>query len=76
VSKSDQSSFVYVTFIRTTPERLWSALTSPDFMKEYWLGNHIKTEWRAGARWELLFPDGRVADTGEILVAERIQAGA
>ena len=64
---SDQSSFVYVTFIRTTAERLWSALTSPEFMKEYWLGNHIKTEWKPGARWELLFPDGRVADTGEIL---------
>jgi uncharacterized protein YndB with AHSA1/START domain len=32
-----ESSFVYVTFIRTTPEKLWSALTTPEFMKEYWL---------------------------------------
>jgi uncharacterized protein YndB with AHSA1/START domain len=67
VTKADQSEFVYVTFIRTTPEQLWSALTSLDFMKEYWFGMHIKTEWKAGAAWELLFPDGRVADTGEIL---------
>lgn len=61
-----ESSFVYVTFIRTTPERLWSALTTADFMKEYWFGMHFKTEWKVGAQWELLFPDGRIADTGEI----------
>jgi uncharacterized protein YndB with AHSA1/START domain len=67
MSKTDESAFVYVTFIRTTPERLWSALTSADFMKEYWFGVHIKTEWKVGAEWQMLFPDGRVADTGEIL---------
>jgi uncharacterized protein YndB with AHSA1/START domain len=67
VSKEAQSRFVYVIFIRTTLERLWSALTSEDFTKEYWFGMHFKTEWKAGAQWQLLFPDGRVADTGEIV---------
>jgi uncharacterized protein YndB with AHSA1/START domain len=67
VSKEGLSSFVYVIFIRTTPERLWSMLTSEEFMKEYWFGMHFKTEWKAGAQWQLIFPDGRVADTGEIL---------
>jgi len=62
-----ESSFVYVTFIRTTPERLWSALTTADFMKEYWFGMHLKTEWKVGAPWELVYPDGRVADRGEIV---------
>ena len=66
-SKSDESTFVYVTFIRTTPERLWSALTDADFMKEYWFGVHIKTEWKPGARWEMLYPDGRVTDAGEVV---------
>ncbi len=70
VSKPNQSTFVYVTFIRTTPERLWSSLTSPDFMKEYWFGMHIKTEWKVGAPWQMLFADGRIADTGEILEFE------
>ena len=65
-SKAAESSFVYISFIRTTPERLWSALTSADFMKEYWLGMHIDAEWKVGAQWRLLFSDGRVADTGEI----------
>jgi uncharacterized protein YndB with AHSA1/START domain len=71
VSKSAESSFVYVTFIRTTPERLWSALTDVNQMKEYWFGMHIKTEWKTGAEWQMIFPDGQVADTGEILELER-----
>ena len=61
------TSFVYVTYIRTTPEQLWSALTSPDFMKKYWFGMHQESDWKPGSTWRLLFPDGRVADTGEIV---------
>lgn len=66
-NESAQSSFVYVTFIRTTPERLWSALTTAEFIKEYWFGIHAESEWKTGAQWELRFADGRIADTGEIL---------
>lgn len=61
------TTFVYVTYIRTTPERLWSALTSPEFTKRYWFGVHHDSAWKAGASWKLVFPDGRVADAGEIL---------
>ena len=67
MNQPDESRFVYTTYIRTTPERLWSALTDPEQMKEYWLGMHLKTDWTPGAEWQMLFPDGRVADTGEIL---------
>jgi uncharacterized protein YndB with AHSA1/START domain len=61
------SSFVYVTYIRATPQQLWSALTNPELVRKYWSGFHHDTEWKAGSPWRLLFPDGRVADTGEIL---------
>jgi uncharacterized protein YndB with AHSA1/START domain len=61
------TTFVYVTFIRTTPEQLWAALTSADFMKKFWFGMHHETDWKAGSSWRLVFPDGRVADTGEIV---------
>jgi len=61
------TTFVYVTFIRTTPEQLWAALTSPDFMKKFWFGMHHETDWKTGSSWRLVFPDGRVADTGEIV---------
>lgn len=71
MSKADRSEFVYVTYIRTTPENLWSALTDANQMKEYWFGMQILTDWRAGAEWKMVFPDGRVADTGEVLEVER-----
>jgi uncharacterized protein YndB with AHSA1/START domain len=64
------SSFVYVTFIRTTPERLWSALTTPDTMKQCWFGMHQETDWAVGGAWRLVFPDGRIADSGEVVEAE------
>ena len=64
------STFVYVTFIRTTPERLWSALTDPVFTKQYWFGTHQETDWKAGSSWQLVFSDGRIADVGEIVEAD------
>lgn len=67
MNSAPASTFVYVTFIRTTPERLWSALTNPDFMKQYWFGVHFKADWKAGSSWQLVYPDGRITDTGEIV---------
>ncbi|HKD21880.1 MAG TPA: SRPBCC family protein [Rhizomicrobium sp.] len=66
-----RSTFVYVTFIRTTPEKLWSALTDAETMKQYWFGMHQESDWKAGSPWKLVFPDGRVADAGEILEVDR-----
>src|SRR5262245_28935739 len=67
---SSRSTFVYVTFIRTSPARLWAALTSPEFMKQYWFGMHCESDWRAGSPWKLVFSDGRVADAGEVVEAD------
>jgi uncharacterized protein YndB with AHSA1/START domain len=36
-------------------------------MKQYWFGMNIETDWKVGSPWRLVFPDGRVADTGEIV---------
>jgi uncharacterized protein YndB with AHSA1/START domain len=65
-----RSTFVYVTYIATTPERLWAALTEPEFVKQYWFGVHQECDWKAGASWRLVFADGRVADSGEVLEIE------
>jgi uncharacterized protein YndB with AHSA1/START domain len=62
-----EDCFVYVTYIRTTPERLWSALTDGDFAQKYWLGARPEATWKAGGAWKLVLPDGRVADIGEIV---------
>lgn len=60
-------TFVYVTYIRTTPEKLWEALTTPEFTRRYWYGCHQESDWKAGSSWKLVFADGRVADSGEVL---------
>jgi len=65
-----ESTFVYVTYIRTTPDALWKALTDSDFIPQYWLGVRAESEWRLGAPWKLVLPDGRVADSGEIVEFE------
>jgi uncharacterized protein YndB with AHSA1/START domain len=61
-----KSTFTYTTYIRTTPEKLWNALTTPEFARQYWFGMHIETDWKAGSPWRMLFPDGRVADIGVV----------
>ena len=65
-----KSTFVYVTYIRTTPEKLWSALTDLEFMKQYWFGVRCESQWTAGSSWKLVYPDGRNTDAGEIVEAE------
>ncbi len=64
------STFVYVTYIRTTPEKLWAALTDVEFMKQYWFGIRCESHWTAGSSWKLSYPDGRNTDAGEIVEAE------
>lgn len=64
------SKYLYVTYIRTTPQKLWEALTNPEFQKQYWFGMPQESEWKAGSSWKMLFSDGRVADAGEILESD------
>jgi uncharacterized protein YndB with AHSA1/START domain len=65
-----RSTFIYVTYIRTTPDKLWSALTTDsEFMKQYWFGVHCESQWIAGSPWKMLGPDGQLFDDGEIVEA-------
>jgi uncharacterized protein YndB with AHSA1/START domain len=66
-----KSTFVYVTYIRTTPEKLWAALTSDtEFMKQYWFGVHCESAWTAGSAWTMVHADGHVSDSGAIVEAD------
>jgi uncharacterized protein YndB with AHSA1/START domain len=66
-----KSTFLYVTYIRTTPETLWSALTTDsEFMKQYWFGVHCQSEWKAGSPWKMVSSSGEILDAGEIVEAE------
>jgi uncharacterized protein YndB with AHSA1/START domain len=61
------SRFVYVSYIRTTPKKLWQALIDPEFTRQYWAGTWQESEWKPGASWRNMIPDGRVADSGEVV---------
>jgi uncharacterized protein YndB with AHSA1/START domain/DNA-binding transcriptional ArsR family regulator len=61
------TEFVYTTYINTTPERLWTALTDPAFTERYW-GARFDSDWTAGARltWE---ENGvTIADPAQVVV--------
>ena len=63
----NDSRFVYVTYVRTTPEKLWRALTDPEFTRRYWSETWQDCAWTPGAAWRLMIPDGRVGDSGEVI---------
>src|ERR1700722_9911702 len=65
-----RSTFVYVTYIRTTPQKLWSALTDAEYMKLYWFGMRCESHFTAGSPWKLVSDDGRGFDAGEIIEAD------
>jgi len=41
--------FVYTTYIETSAEKLWLALTDGDFTERYWFGHRISSDWEAGS---------------------------
>jgi uncharacterized protein YndB with AHSA1/START domain len=65
-----ESRFVYVTYIRTSPEKLWQALLDPEFTRRYWCETVQECDWKPGSVWRIMIPDGRVADSGEIIEIE------
>ena len=64
------SKFVYVTYIRTTPEKLWAALTEPEFTKKYWAETWQVSDWKPGSDWKAMIPDGRVAGSGTLIESD------
>ena len=68
----EKPQFVYTTYIRTTPEKLWQALTSGDFSQKYWFGSRIEVEQKAGGAFRILQSDGTEGkfSAGQVLVCE------
>ncbi|MFT3735163.1 MAG: SRPBCC family protein [Rhodocyclaceae bacterium] len=46
----DKPQFVYVTYIETTPQKLWNALIDPAVTKQYWY-HHNVSDWKVGSEW-------------------------
>jgi uncharacterized protein YndB with AHSA1/START domain len=47
----ETTSFVYVTYIRSTPEKVFEAITKPDVARRYW-GHENLSDWNPGSKWE------------------------
>jgi uncharacterized protein YndB with AHSA1/START domain len=62
--------FVYVTYINTTPEKLWGALTDGQFTRRYWGGRRIQSDWNVGSPVRHVREDGGIDWEGEVLQAQ------
>ncbi len=58
---------VYVTYIASTPEKVWQALTDPAFSQQYFFGFAVAVEPKTGGRFALLYPDGRTHVRGKVV---------
>ncbi len=65
----EKPKLVYSTFIRTTPKKLWTAITKPEFTRQYWAGVENVSDWKKGSKWEHIGGDKQreVWITGEVL---------
>jgi uncharacterized protein YndB with AHSA1/START domain/DNA-binding transcriptional ArsR family regulator len=66
-TRMDKPSFVYTTYIKTTPERLWQALTEPAFTERYW-GMVFHSDWRTGSRYVLNQFGLTIADDAQVVL--------
>jgi hypothetical protein len=59
---TDRPSFIYVIYIHSTPDAVWTALTDAELTAEYW-GRSNVSDWQAGSPWELDGPTGARSPT-------------
>src|ERR1700747_1292586 len=64
---------VYTIYIASTPEKVWEALTSAEFSRQYFFGNSVAIEQRVGGTYIVRTPDGRAAHLGR---GDRVRSAA
>jgi len=47
----NNAEFVYTTYIKTTPEKVWAAITNPEFARQYW-ETELHSDWKKGSKWQ------------------------
>ena len=67
----DRPAFVYVAYIATTPEKLWTALTDDEFTRRYWGGRRIQSDWKVGSPVRHVREDSGIDWQGKVLQSER-----
>jgi uncharacterized protein YndB with AHSA1/START domain len=67
----NKPSFVYVTYITSTPEKVWNALIDPALTKQYWFDHRNVSDWSAGSPWQHIDDeDGAVDVAGTVLESD------
>src|SRR5438309_3488211 len=59
--EEDTMEKVFEIYIKTTPERLWKAITDPEQRRRYSFGTRVSSDWTPGSRYEASVPDGSFA---------------
>lgn len=62
--------YVYVTYIESTPERVWEAITDPELSAAYWGHSNVSTDWSVGSHWAHRRTDGSGLNDGGGTVIE------
>ena len=65
---ASSEKFVYVTYIATTPQKVWKALLEGELTRQYWKHENV-SDWKPGSKWELVADDGKrtVKHVGKVL---------
>jgi uncharacterized protein YndB with AHSA1/START domain len=65
---ASSEKFVYVTYIATTPQKVWKALLEGELTRQYWKHENV-SDWQPGSKWELVADDGKrtVRHVGKVL---------
>src|SRR5919197_1248665 len=60
-------AIVYTIYIASTPEKVWQALTSAEFSRQYFFGNSVEVDLRTGGAYIVRTPDGKLHISGEVI---------
>lgn len=69
-TKTDRPRHIYEIFIRARPEKIWEALTTPEFTRQYFHATDISSDWKVGSPVVFQLADGTPAVEGRVLAVE------
>ena len=63
--------FIYTTYIKSTVDKVWNAITNPEFTRQYWGERANASDWKKGSKWKHVDDEGGVYVGGEVLESAR-----
>jgi uncharacterized protein YndB with AHSA1/START domain len=64
---------VYTIYIASTPEKVWQALTTADFSRQYFSGHAVEVEFRVGGAYIVRTPDGALQISGQVIECDPLK---